>query len=180
MSKQTERFYCSKHGLNHGQKYKSCHPKVSQTIPELLSQLIPTQRLADMILKEAKVSTGLAKRKILLTMKPVYRGHTKSPKALLEKAIYRSVKPPKQEVKRWEETFRLRMVGIIGREGKFAMNSMVKLARHLLEADRKAIRERIIEKLEEMKNYHEWASKHDNEIYDKIIDQVINVIKEVR
>ena len=28
-------------------------------------------------------------------------------------------------------------------------------------------------------DYHEWASKHDNEIYDKIIDQVINVIKEV-
>jgi len=88
-------------------------------------------------------------------------------------------KPPQQEVKGWEMEFRLKMAEIIGREGKFAMNSMVKLARHLLEADRKAIRERIIEKLEEMKNYYEWASKRDNEIYDKTIDQVINVIKEV-
>ena len=25
-------------------------------------------------------------------------------------------------------------------------------------------------------DYHEWASKHDNEIYDKIIDQVIKCL----
>ena len=51
--------------------------------------------------------------------------------------------------------------------------------RQLLKADRKAIREEI----RGMKQYHEWASKRDNQIYDKIIDDVLDLdilIKEVK
>ena len=39
--------------------------------------------------------------------------------------------------------------------------------------------ERIIDRVSEMKTYHEWASKRDNEIFDKTIDQAITAIKEV-
>ena len=38
--------------------------------------------------------------------------------------------------------------------------------------------ERIIDRVSEMKTYHEWASKRDNEIFDKTIDQAITAIKE--
>ena len=35
--------------------------------------------------------------------------------------------------------------------------------------------ERIIDRVSEMKTYHEWASKRDNQIHDKTIDDVLDL-----
>ena len=161
--KQAKRFYCSKHGLNHGQKYKSCHPKVPQTIPELLSQLTSSQRYnlkQDMMLKEAKASAGLAKRKA------PYIDLDNPLKKCLVYGTQVKLKPPQQEVKGWEEKFDEIGFGNQARisGGKYGAKrvELKDFIRQLLEADHKSIREKVGKAIPE---WIEYPSKTPKRIY---------------
>ena len=84
----------------------------------------------------------------------------------------------KQEVKGWEEIHKM-FDELVEYQDNYELRDKLSTIcwriigkfKHLLEADRKAIREEI----RGMKQYHEWASKRDNQIHD-VVQKKINEI----
>ena len=84
-----------------------------------------------------------------------------------------SLTKPWQEIKGWEKELKKKFNHPMHREtSSFTKEAIRLFIHHLLQADRKAIRKEI----RGMKKYHEWASKRDNQIYDKTIDDVLDIL----
>ena len=78
-----------------------------------------------------------------------------------------------QEIKGWEKELKKKFNHPMHREtSSFTKEAIRLFIHHLLQADRKAIRKEI----RGMKKYHEWASKRDNQIHDKTIDDVLDIL----
>ena len=70
-----------------------------------------------------------------------------------------------QEIKGWEKELKKKFNHPMHREtSSFTKEAIRLFIHHLLQADRKAIREEI----RGMKQYHEWASKRDNQMKKEI------------
>lgn len=73
----------------------------------------------------------------------------------------------------WQEEYKIEFAKILGREGKFAMNSFVALAETLLKSERERLVERIRAKIAEMENTDEdvWTGS-------EVKREILNLIKE--